>query len=161
MQHVRDLVIVVAVGRNGAIGKQGKVPWRIPEDMRHFKRSTLGHAVIMGRKTWDSIGKPLVDRRNIVVSRNRDLKLDGAEVVSSLDDAIALARTNDDAPRVIGGGEIYRQALPYTQQILLTEVDRDVEADAFFVFDRGEFHETDRKKGEEPDVTYITLVRSL
>ena len=154
------LVLVLAVGRNGVIGKDGKVPWHIPEDLAHFRRETVGHAIIMGRRTWDEVGKPLPKRRNIVVSRREGLALPGAEVVSSLDEAIALARTSDPEPRVIGGAEIYRLALPLATKIILTEVDRDAEGDTFFDLDRAGFVETSRRAGEEPGVSFVTLERS-
>ena len=154
---MRGVAFVVAVGRNGAIGLDGKLPWRISEDMKHFKRVTLGHAVIMGRKTWESIGKPLVDRRNIVVSRTADIP--GVEVVRSVEQAIDAAHATDEEPRVIGGGEIYRLALPRATRIFLTEVDRDVAADAFFAFDRSEWREVERRSGEDPSVSYVTLER--
>lgn len=153
----RGLAFVVAVARNGAIGMDGKLPWRIPEDMKHFKRVTLGHAVIMGRKTWESIGKPLVDRRNIVVSRSASIG--GVEVARSVDDALELAWQTDEEPRVIGGGEIYRLALPRATKIFLTEIDRDVVADAFFKFERSGWREVERRAGEEPGVSYVTLER--
>jgi dihydrofolate reductase len=154
---MKGLAFVVAVGRNGAIGLEGKLPWRISEDMKHFKRVTLGHAVIMGRKTWDSIGKPLVDRRNIVVSRSATIP--NVEVVRSVDEAIDAAHATDDEPRVIGGAEIYRLCLPRATKIFLTEVDRDVQADAFFTFDRSGWREVERRSGEDPTVSYVTLER--
>jgi dihydrofolate reductase len=156
---MKPLALVVAVGRNGAIGKDGKLPWRISEDLRHFKRVTLGHAVVMGRKTWDSIGKPLVDRRNLVITSNAALKLEGAEVFTDVHAALEAAHATDDEPRVIGGAEIYRSVLPLATKIFLTEVDRDVEADAFFVFDRSAFRETESRAGEDPTVRYVTLER--
>lgn len=155
------LALVVAVARNGVIGQGGTLPWRIPEDLRHFKRVTVGHAVIMGRKTWDSIGKPLVDRRNIVVTRNASLQIPGAEVVPSLEAALALAHERDEEPRVIGGAELYRLALPISTRIFLTEVDREVEGDAFFPdLDRAKWHEIERRPGEDPTVSYVTLERA-
>jgi dihydrofolate reductase len=154
---MKGLAFVVAVARNGAIGMDGALPWRIPEDMKHFKRVTLGHAVIMGRKTWESIGKPLVDRRNIVVSRSASIP--GVEVVRSVDEALKLAWERDDEPRVIGGAEIYRAALPHATRIYLTEINRDVAADAFFNFDRAEWNEVERRSGEDPAVAYVTLER--
>ena len=153
------LCLVLAIARNGAIGKGGKVPWNVPEDLKHFRRSTTGHAVIMGRKTWDEVGKPLPNRRNLVVTRNTDLKLDGAEVVGSLAEAIARARTTDAEPRVIGGAEIYRLALPLATRILLTEIQLDPEADTFFALDRSGFHEAERRVGEDPRAVFVTLER--
>jgi len=155
------LALVVAAAKNGVIGKDGKLPWRIPEDLKHFKRVTVGHAVIMGRKTWDSIGKPLVDRRNIVVTRDAALQIPGVEVVTSVEEAIARARENDDEPRVIGGAEIYARTLPLATRIYLTEVNRDVEGDAFLpALDRSEWREVERRVGEDQAVSYVELVRA-
>jgi dihydrofolate reductase len=153
------LCLVLAVAKNGVIGKDGQVPWRVPEDLKHFRRSTLGHAVIMGRKTWDEVGKPLPDRRNIVMSRKADLRLEGAEVVTSLDEAIALARTTDEEPRVIGGAEIYRLALPLATRVLLTEIQLEPEGDTVFELDRSGFRETERRAGDDPRAVYVTLER--
>jgi dihydrofolate reductase len=153
------LCLVLAVAKNGAIGKDGKVPWSVPEDLKHFRRSTTGHAVIMGRKTWDEVKKPLPNRRNLVVTRNADLRLEGAEVVTSLDEAIALARSADAEPRVIGGAEIYRLALPLATRILLTEIQLEPEADTFFTLDRSGFRETERRVGEDQRAVFVTLER--
>jgi len=156
---MKPLALVVAAATDGAIGKDGKLPWRISEDMKHFKRVTLGHAVIMGRKTWESIGKPLVDRRNIVVTRSVS-SLPGAEVFATVEAAIEAARTTDDEPRIIGGAQIYAAALPFTTKIFLTEVTRTVDADAFLRFDRSFFRETESRAGEDPTVRYVTLERA-
>ena len=156
------LALIVAVADNGAIGKDGKVPWRIPEDMRHFKNTTMGHAIIMGRKTWDEVGKPLPGRRNLVVSRQKDLVLQGAEVFPSLDDAIRAARTTDPEPYVIGGSAIYEGAFPLATKVHLTEVHRNVEADTFFPkWDRTGWRETSRRRGEgaDEDVEFVVLER--
>lgn len=154
------LTLVVAVADDGAIGLRGRLPWRIPEDLKHFKRATMGHAIIMGRKTWDEVGRPLPGRRNIVVSRQAGLRLEGAEVVGSLEAAIALARQTDPEPCVIGGSAIYAEALPLATKILLTEVHREVEADTFFPpFDRSAWRETARRRGETEDVEFVTLER--
>lgn len=153
------LCLVLAIAKNGAIGKDGKVPWNVPEDLKHFRRSTTGHAVIMGRKTWDEVGKPLPNRRNLVVTRSADRKLEGAEVVASLDEAIARARTTDAEPRVIGGAEMYRLALPQATRILLTEIQLEPEADTFFALDRSGFRETERRVGDDPRAVFVTLER--
>lgn len=153
------LCLVLAVAKNGVIGKDGQVPWHVPEDLKHFRLSTTGHAVIMGRKTWDEVGKPLPNRRNLVVSRTADLRLEGAEVVPSLDEAIALARTTDAEPRVIGGAEIYRLALPLATRVLLTEIQLEPEGDTFFALDRSGFRETERRAGEDPRAVFVTLER--
>jgi dihydrofolate reductase len=153
------LCLVLAVARNGVIGKDGKVPWRVPEDLKHFRQSTTGHSVIMGHKTWDEVGKPLPNRRNLVMSRNPALVIEGAEVVSSIDEAISRARTTDEEPRVIGGAEIYRLALPFATRVLLTEIQLEPEGDTFFELDRSEFRETERRVGEDPRAVYVTLTR--
>lgn len=154
------LAMVVAVGDRGEIGKDGQVPWRIPEDLKHFKRVTMGHAIIMGRKTWDEVGRPLPGRRNIVVSRNRALVLPGAEVFSTLDEAIEAARTTDSEPRIIGGSHIYAAAMPLTTRIYLTEVHRAVDADTFFPpLDRNVWRETERRAADTEGVEFVTLER--
>jgi len=154
------LSMVVAVGDNGAIGKDGKVPWRIPEDLKHFKSVTMGHAIIMGRKTWDEVGKPLPGRRNLVVTRNVGLVLEGAEVFTTLESAIAAARTTDSEPFVIGGSVLYALALPLATRIHLTEVHRSVDADTFFPpFDRSAWREVERRPAETEGVEFVTLER--
>jgi dihydrofolate reductase len=154
------LAMVVAIGDNGAIGKDGKVPWRIPEDMKHFKNVTMGHAIIMGRKTWDEVGRPLPGRRNLVVSRQPGLTLEGAEVFPTLEAAIVAARATDPEPHVIGGSTIYDAAMPLATRIYLTEVHRDVEADTFFPpFDRSVWREVSRRPAETEGVEFVTLER--
>jgi len=143
------------------IGVDGDLPWRIPEDLRHFKRITMGHAILMGRVTWDSIGRPLPGRQNIVITRNIGLSLEGAHVVHSLDDAIVLARESGDAePCIIGGAGIYQLALPLVTTIHLTEVDRTVEGDTFFPeLAPDEWEETESHPGETVGVVFRTLKR--
>lgn len=153
------LTMVVAIGDGGAIGKNGQVPWKIPEDLKHFKNVTLGHAIVMGRKTWDEVGKPLPGRRNLVVTRQAGLRLEGAEVFASVEEAIAAARTTDDDPRIIGGSVIYNAALPHATRILLTEVHRQVDADTFFQLDRTGWRETERRPAETEGVEFVTLER--
>lgn len=154
------LVLVVAIAKNGVIGKDGKVPWHIPEDLKHFKAMTMGHAILMGRKTHEETMRPLPGRRNIVITRNPDHPAPGCEVVATLEQAISLARTTDPEPRVIGGAEIYRLALPLATRIYLTEIDQDAEGDTVFHLDRSGFTETERRKGESPGVTFVTLDRT-
>ena len=128
------LSLIAAVARNRAIGKDNQLLWHLPEDMRHFRETTRGKPVIMGRKTWESLPdvfRPLPGRRNIVISRNPAYDAPGATLAGSLEEAVRLAQ--DDAEVfVIGGAEIYRQALPLAQRLYLTEVARDFDADAFF-----------------------------
>lgn len=125
--------LVAAVAENGVIGRDGGLPWRLPADLQFFKRLTSGHTIIMGRRTWDEIRRALPDRRNIVVSRNHSLDLPGAERAPDLRAALALARQAGDSEAfVIGGGEIYRQALPMADRMYLTEVHSHVEGDTHF-----------------------------
>ena len=142
------LVLVAAVARNGAIGKDNALLWRLPADLQHFKRVTLGHPIVMGRKTFDSIGRPLPGRRNLVVTRNAAWRHEGVEAFASLDAALAAAAQGlpaDGTVCVIGGGELYAQALPRADELVLTEVDVDFEADTFFpAWDRGAFVEVSR-----------------
>ena len=154
------LSLVLALADDGALGLRGQVPWDIPEDREHFRRLTVGHAVIMGRRTWDEVGKPLDHRRNIVVSRQPTLQLVGAEVVGSLEAAIALARQADPEPFVIGGADLFQRALPLATTIHLTEVHRRVEADTRFALDRSGFVERERRRGADPTIELVTLVRA-
>ena len=123
--------LVAAVAENGVIGVNGRLPWHLPEDLQHFKRLTLGHPVIMGRKTWESIGRPLPNRTNIVVSRRSDFQAAGASVASSVEDALALCAGSGPV-FVIGGSEVYRTALPYAAGLVLTRIRRAYEGDARF-----------------------------
>ena len=123
--------LVAAVAQNGVIGAGGKLPWRLAEDLKHFKQLTLGHPVIMGRRTWESLGKPLPDRENIVVSRSAGFEAPGAGVARSLEAAIALC-AGEPAAYVIGGAEIYAAALPLADGLVLTEIHRDYEGDTRF-----------------------------
>lgn len=123
--------LIVARARNGVIGANGALPWRLPEDLAHFKRATMGHPILMGRKTWQSIGRPLPGRRSIVVTRDVGFRADGAEVAHSLDEALALAA---DAAEVfvIGGAQLYAEALPRADRVLLTALDADFNGNTLF-----------------------------
>ncbi|MFD4183450.1 dihydrofolate reductase [Rhodococcus sp. NPDC058514] len=124
--------LIWAQSRTGVIGKDGTIPWRIPEDMAYFKDATTGHPVVMGRKTWDSLPprfRPLTDRRNIVVTRDANWRAAGAETANSVE--AALAMTGPAETWVIGGGQIYAVAMPLADRLLVTEVDVDVEGDAY------------------------------
>ena len=125
------LTLIVAYSTNRAIGRDNALPWKLPGDLAHFKRSTLGSPIIMGRKTWDSLGRPLPGRSNIVISRNPAFSAEGAILVPSLEAAIGACGDVADA-YVIGGAQIYAQALPLAQRVLATEVHAEVEGDAFF-----------------------------
>ena len=158
MTALAPLALVVAIGDGGVIGKDNGLPWRVPEDLRHFKAMTTGHAVIMGRKTHASIGRPLPNRRNIIVSRSADA-FDGCELARSLEEAITLARTTDPEPRVIGGAQIYEEALPLATRIFLTEVHGNYEGDTFLHLDRAGWRETSRRPAETEGVEFVTLER--
>lgn len=125
------LAMIVAMGRNRVIGRDGALPWHLPADLKWFRQKTMGHAVIMGRKTWDSVGKPLPGRRSIILSRTMASAPPGAELVRTLDEARELCR-DDAEPFVVGGGEIYRIALPAAARIYLTLVDLEPAGDATF-----------------------------
>ena len=127
------LHLIYARSRNNVIGVNGDLPWHLPEDLAHFKRTTLGQPVIMGRVTWESIPekfRPLPGRTNVVVSRQTGFTAPGAQVVSSLQDAIDLFPA-DDVVWLIGGAQLYAQAMPLAQQLVITEIDADYEGDAF------------------------------
>lgn len=128
---MNQTIIVVAISENNAIGKDNQLLWHLPADLKHFKNITSGHTIIMGRKTYDSIGKPLPNRRNIMITRQTGLQLDGIEVVNSLDEALALCK-DENKVFVIGGAEIYKQALPLAHKVELTRVHQEFDADAFF-----------------------------
>ena len=133
--------LVVAMDRNRVIGRDNHLPWRLPADLAYFKRVTMGHPVIMGRRTWESIGQPLPGRHNIVVSRTPGYEAPGCTVVDSLDAAWQAAGAADEAC-VIGGTSVFAEALPVADRIHLTEVDAEVEGDTWFPqFDRGEWRE--------------------
>lgn len=136
--------LVAAVAANGVIGANGELPWRLPEDLKHFKALTMGRPVIMGRKTWESLGKPLPGRENIVVTRSPGYDAPGASVAASLDSALAFC-AGEPVVFVIGGGELYAAALPLADGLVLTEIQRDYAGDARFPsFDRSAWRETQR-----------------
>ncbi|MGH8224698.1 MAG: type 3 dihydrofolate reductase [Gammaproteobacteria bacterium] len=158
------IALVAAVAENGVIGRGGEMPWHLPADLAHFKRITMGKPIVMGRRTFEAIGRALPGRRNIVVSRNADFKASGVERAANLEAALALA---DDAEEVmvIGGGELYRAALPFAQRIHLTRIQAKIEGDTFFPeFDASEWHETAREERTADEknaytLTFLTLER--
>ena len=140
-----QLAIIVAMAANRTIGINNTMPWRIPEDLRHFKALTMGHHMIMGRKTFDSIGKPLPGRSTVVVTRDRNLKIDGCVMAHSLGDAIA-ACAGDEKIFVVGGAELYQQAIPLVDTLYITEIRQDMEGDAHFPdFNRDAWQEMSRE----------------
>src|ERR1700742_580843 len=123
--------IIVAVAENGVIGRDGQLPWRLSADLQRFKRLTMGHTMIMGRRTWESIGRPLPGRRTIVVTRQTNYSVaEGVQTAASLDDALAIAETTGEREVfVVGGAELYNEALPQAGRLFFTEVAADVEGD--------------------------------
>jgi len=158
--------IIVAMAQNRTIGINNTLPWRCPADLKHFKSLTIGHHMIMGRKTFDSIGKPLPGRTTVVVTRNPELKIDGCIVTHSLEQAIA-ACAGDEEIFIVGGAELYAQTLPLADTIYLTEIQQDVSGDAHFpAFNQQQWRETAREAHtqEAPQpLTYhfVTLQRSI
>jgi dihydrofolate reductase len=154
---VNEVVLLVAVAQNGVIGKEGAIPWHISEDLKRFKALTMGHRVVMGRKTWDSLPKkPLPGRVNVVVTRQKDWQEPGAVAASSLTRAVADVSS---AVMVIGGAEIYEQAMPLATRIELTEVHRDFEGDARFCFERSDWLECAREDHVSADGLRYSYVR--
>jgi dihydrofolate reductase len=139
-----QLNLIVAYARNRTIGRENTLPWKLPGDLAHFKRTTLGCPILMGRNTWDSLGRPLPGRRNIVITRDPTKIFVGAEGVTSLLQALEAVK---DAKQVfiIGGAQIYQQALPLAHRIIATEIQADIEGDAVFEpLDQTVWHETSR-----------------
>jgi dihydrofolate reductase len=130
MLHGKKTTIIAAMARNLAIGLNGDMPWHLPGELKHFKETTMGKPIIMGRKTWESIGRALPGRQNIVVTRNHSFQASGCEVAGSLDQAVQIA-TGEEV-MIIGGGQMYQQALPFADRMILTLVDCDPEADTWF-----------------------------
>ena len=158
-----EIVLIAAVARNGVIGRENGLPWRLKADLAHFKRTTLGHPIVMGRKTWESLGRPLPGRRNLIVTRNHAYAADGAELFT--DPLQAIMAANSDAVYVIGGADLYRQLLDRADRLVLTEVDADVNGDAHFPdFDRSVFVEVSREShladaDNEHDYAFVEYVR--
>jgi dihydrofolate reductase len=158
-----SLTIVVAIDAQRGIGIDNKLPWHLPEDLAHFKRTTTGHPIIMGRKTFDSIGRPLPNRRNIVVTRNPDWRHDGVEAVNSL--AAAIALIGDVPACIIGGAQIFNEALPLTRRLVVTEIARTFDCDTFFpAIDPAQWREVAREPHHSDaggfDYAYVTYQRN-
>ncbi len=166
------LSLIVAIAKNRVIGHQNKMPWHLPAELQYFKRVTMGHAIIMGRKTFESIGRPLPGRQNIVVTRNAEFTAAGVDVVHSVDAAIAISSssaTDDTSAQtgafIIGGATLYAEALAYADKLYITEVDAAPEGDTFFpALNQREWVETSRERREADDknifaVEYVVLNR--
>ncbi|WP_129713738.1 dihydrofolate reductase [Pedobacter sp. SYP-B3415] len=151
MTAIPPVSLIVAMAENRAIGKDNQMLWHLPEDLRHFKKITAQHPVIMGRKTFESIGRALPLRKNIVISRNPHLDIQGVELMNSLDTAIRLAEGADEI-FVIGGAEIYKQALPLADKLYLTTVHSSFEGDAYFPeVDFSEWEKTGEERHEKDE----------
>lgn len=144
------LSLLVAMAKNRVIGRDNKLPWHLPADLKHFKFLTMGKTIVMGRKTYESIGKPLPGRVNIIITRQEGYEVPGATVVSSIDDALLMCekiRSINGENFIIGGEELYRQTLKICQRIYITEIQRDFEGDVYFPeVDPNEWEETQRDK---------------
>lgn len=126
----KRITLIAAMGKNRAIGLDGRMPWHLPAELQHFKAATMGKAIIMGRKTWESIGRPLPGRQNIVISRNPQFAAEGADVVNSLEAALLIS--NSEENMVIGGGQLYALALPLAHRMILTLIELEPKADTWF-----------------------------
>lgn len=152
------IYLVAAIAANGIIGKGGKLPWRLPGELQHFKKLTMGHPVIMGRRTWESLGGALPGRENIVVSTRSGYEAPGAAVASSLDAAVALC-LGEPVAFVIGGTRLFAEAMPIARGMVLTEIQRDYEGDTSFpAWDRSQWRETQREAHAAPDGTRFDYV---
>ena len=152
------IYLVAAVASNGIIGAKGELPWRLPEDLKHFKRLTMGHPVIMGRRTWESLKGPLPGRENIVVTRNRGYEAPGAAVASSLEGALALC-ADEPVIFVIGGSTLFEESLPIAAGLVMTEIHKDFEGDTWFPqYDRSRWKESQREQHVTADGTKFDFV---
>lgn len=152
------LSLIAAVARNGVVGVDNRLPWQLPEDLRYFKATTTGRTIIMGRKTYDSIGRPLPQRRNIVVTRNLAWRADGVETAPSLAAALALAGEVDEV-FLIGGAMLYAEAIGVADRLYLTEIAADIVGDAYFpMWPREDFVEVRRQSCQGPDFNYDFVV---
>jgi dihydrofolate reductase len=161
------IALLVAVAENNVIGKQGTLlPWRLSADLKHFRRLTLGHAIVMGRKTYETIGRALPGRLNIVVTRNAAFTAPGCTIAHSLDDALAAARTTGkDEVFIIGGGELFEASMDRAQKLYLTLVHARPDGDTFFTYDPAAWREIERETHSaddknQYDYSFVTLVRA-
>ncbi|MFP3983904.1 MAG: dihydrofolate reductase [Desulfurivibrionaceae bacterium] len=155
-----EIIIIAAMAANRAIGKDNRIPWHLADDLKHFKETTMGHPLVMGRKTFESIGQALPGRRTIILTRDKDYSGNGVTTASSLYEALQLCRGSHKV-FIAGGGEIFREAMPIADKIILTTLNREVEGDVFFPEIPAElFIESEKKimKNEEDDETYTIQV---
>lgn len=159
------VTIIAAIAANNALGKDNQLIWHLPVDLKRFKKTTLNHAVIMGRKTYESLGKPLPNRANILITRDENYKAEGCLVVNSVKEALKAAAEVDENPFILGGAEIYKQAMPFTDKLDITFVHHQFEADVFFPeIDKTIWKETSREnfKADENnkyDYSFVTFER--
>jgi dihydrofolate reductase len=152
------IYVVAAVAANGIIGVKGQLPWSLPEDLKHFKRLTMGHPIIMGRRTWESLKGPLPGRDNIVVTRTPGYEAPGAAVATSLEAALALC-LGESVAFVIGGSQLFKDSLPIAAGLVMTEIDRPYEGDTWFPeYDRSRWKETQREQHVAADGTRFDFV---
>jgi len=158
-QNAMKIAIIAAVAPDGTIGNEGRIPWHLSDDLKRFKRITMGHAVIMGRKTYESLGKPLPGRRNLVLTRNPQFLADGVTTFADLDAAIAACeRASETIAFIIGGAEVYRQALAKADVLLLTNVHKQITGDTKFPpHDRSQWIETARE--DKADCSFVEYAR--
>ncbi|MER0216533.1 MAG: dihydrofolate reductase [Nitrosomonas sp.] len=156
------LSILVAMAKNRVIGRDNRLPWHLPADLKHFKFLTMGQTIVMGRKTYESIGKPLPGRANIVITRQTDYEIPGAVVVNSLEDALLVCEetsTTDTENFIIGGEKLYQQTIKICQRMYITEIQSDFDGDVFFPqFDPGDWEETQRDKHVGGNLEYHFVV---
>lgn len=151
--------LIAAMGKNRTIGKDNSLPWKLPADMKRFKELTSGKPVIMGRKTFESIGRPLPNRKNIIITRDKNYKADNCIIVHSADEAIKAAKGNEEV-MIMGGAEIYKQFLPRADRLYLTLIDEEFEGDAYFPeFDKNEWEEVSREEHESDNLRYSFIVQ--
>ncbi|KAA6451756.1 dihydrofolate reductase [Bacillus swezeyi] len=143
---------ITAMDRNRLIGKNNDLPWHLPQDLKYFKEVTNGHAVIMGRKTFESIGRPLPNRKNIVVTTDKGLDIPGCEVLHSAEEAVQYAKNRDEECFVIGGSKLYTDLLPFADKLYVTRIDETFEGDRYFpAFGEDEWDVVSRQKGIKDD----------
>ena|SRR3989338_6130186 len=158
--------LIVAIGKNNVIGNKNSLPWSLPADMKHFKELTSGKPIVMGRKTFESIGKPLPNRKNIIITRDRDYKAEGCIVVHSLNESLKAAKGNQEV-MVIGGSQVYKEFLPKVDKMYLTLIDADFDGDVYFPkYDIKEWEEESYEEhvrdNENPyDYKFIALRRKM
>ncbi|WP_077618507.1 dihydrofolate reductase [Bacillus sinesaloumensis] len=140
--------LLVAMDKNRLIGKDNDLPWRLPADLAYFKRVTMGHPIIMGRKTYDSIGRPLPGRENIIVTRDTSYKMEGCKVIHSIEEIVKMRKESEQELFVIGGAEIFKEILPYSDRLYITEIEEEFEGDTYFpAFDKSEWKIISKEQG--------------